>query len=650
MADLHFSPMPRDFLTESVTSLRLSKFGNNDCADKTYSPNDSVNRLLLPADLNAGDKSLLDRKEHKEKNKSFRKYSELTPPSVSSSYENYGSAESKSNSLPGRCNNSSPVPNTTVATEISADDLASQLTLLDACVFKCIEPHELSNCSWNKKNKLITAPNVVSFTRRFNHTSFWTVQEILNAPTPKMRAEFLAHFIRVAKKLYDLNNLHSLFAIISALHSASVYRLNKTWAYLSKKDKAAFDKLAEVFNDKSNWSNLREHMDNIKLPCIPYLGLFLTDLVYIDMAHPASKNGDNHQRVSKMNAVLTKLAMFQACEYPGIIPLPDVQRYLNSVRYIEELQKFLEDDHFKLSMRLEPNSPIPSSSSSKESVENVATGVAALSLSPARGCAGSLRLHTASAATKFVPGHRKCRSLGTKFRSTSLPRNFHKQGGKYGPDTTTPGIFGKSVTVPLEAVHITARHLLDDSVLEEPHLVGAQLLDLDHNSPGSPADAVSEDCRLLQKKSQVLPCDIDSSIEPRCIMQGSLRRKVVLRDGRKPAVSTWQRYWVQLWASSVVYFAPKCFKGCIDPINRSERSDFKREPYKMISILGWIVETLDDKVHSDTFLLADPKKGNVYKFRATSVDSSEQWLRHLRATVRGAMGRRPLPANLMSFE
>lgn len=73
--------------------------------------------------------------------------------------------------MPGRCSINSPVPNSTVAVQISSEDLASQLTLLDYNVFKCIKPEELSSCAWNKKNKLIKAPNVVGFSRRFNYVS-----------------------------------------------------------------------------------------------------------------------------------------------------------------------------------------------------------------------------------------------------------------------------------------------------------------------------------------------------------------------------------------------------------------------------------------------------------------------------------------------
>jgi len=61
-------------------------------------------------------------------------------------------------------------------------------------------------------------------------------------------------------------------AVVMALQSAPIYRLLKTWSGLSKRDRTTFSNLKEFVSSNENWTRLRHHLTNTKLPCIPYLG------------------------------------------------------------------------------------------------------------------------------------------------------------------------------------------------------------------------------------------------------------------------------------------------------------------------------------------------------------------------------------------
>ncbi|XP_076313179.1 ras-specific guanine nucleotide-releasing factor RalGPS2-like isoform X4 [Tachypleus tridentatus] len=417
---------------------------------------------------------------------------------------------------------------------VAPEDFASQITLQDVPVFKDIKLQELSSCGWNRRDKLTVAPNIVTFTRRFNHVTFWTVKEILSGQTPKQRGEILTHFIKIAKKLHELNNLHSEFAIVSALQSAPIFRLNRTWMQVTKKDRMTFEKLAEIFSDSNNFEKLREHMLNLKLPCIPYLGIYLTDLVYIDVAYQELEGVENKHRYKKMNNILKIISELQHSKYDHLPVLPHIQNYLMSVQYIEELQKFVEEDNYKVSLKLEPPDAPSTMSHSREDLRVLerernlqVPGV----MYP--GSSGSMPGH-GQVCSKFVPGHRKARSLGTNiFTSASS-------------------------------------------------------------------------CELTAGSGEISQEILDGQVR----FQGCLKRKTLLKEGKKPA--------------------------------------FKSTSNKMTSIVGWMVVWNENSNQSDTFQLSDPLKGNVYKFRAGTQAKVLEWCHHLQEAMR--QYQQQPPANLMTFE
>ncbi|XP_030629859.1 ras-specific guanine nucleotide-releasing factor RalGPS1 isoform X5 [Chanos chanos] len=466
---------------------------------------------------------------------------------------------------------------------VTPDEFASQITLMDAPVFKAIQPEELASCGWNKKEKHSLAPNVVAFTRRFNQVSFWVVREILTVQTLKIRAEILSHFVKIAKKLLELNNLHSLVSVVSALQSAPIFRLSKTWALISRKDKATLEKLDFLTSKEENYTRMREYIRSLKMaPCVPYLGMYLFDMTYIDSAYPASDSIiETEQRTNQMNNLLRVISDLQvSCNYDHLVTLPHVQKYLMSVRYIEELQKFVEDDNYTLSLKIEPGNSSPRLVSSKEDLGGPSEVSTSVRYNRRPTCPDtSVGVHL---PTPPLARHRKSHSLG----------NTGRMYATLGPNWRVPV----------------------------------------RNSPRGQSYLYS-----LSGSCSNYECSSLGGIT----IEGPLRRKTLMKEGRKPTLSCWTRYWVVLSGSTLIYFGSKALRA-------NERRHYKSTPCKKIALTGWMAALPDDPEHPTIFQLSNPDKGNVYKFQTGSRFSAIIWHKHL---VEACRSRRPqIPANLMSFE
>uniref|UniRef100_A0A8C2DJG3 Ral GEF with PH domain and SH3 binding motif 1 n=1 Tax=Cyprinus carpio TaxID=7962 RepID=A0A8C2DJG3_CYPCA len=535
--------------------------------------------------------------------------------------------------------------------KVTPEEFASQITLMDAPVFKAIQPEELASCGWNKKEKHSLSPNVVAFTRRFNQVSFWAVREILTAQTLKIRAEILGHFIKIAKKLLELNNLHSLVSVVSALQSAPIFRLSKTWALISRKDKATFEKLDFLTSKEENYNRMREYIRSLKMaPCIPYLGIYLFDMTYIDSAYPASDSIiETEQRTNQMNNLLRIISDLQvSCNYDYLVMLPHVQKYLMSVRYIEELQKFVEDDNYTLSLKIEPGNSSPRLVSSKEDLGGPSEESVSVRYNRRPTCPDTSVV--AHLPTPPPARHRKSHSLGNNMMC------------QYGV------VESKSATFPAKE---KARHLLDDSFLESHSPVRNHTHDsvfTNGISLGSRESSFSDElsstvergrmyatlgpnwrvpiCTSPRSRSYIYStpgavssyeCSSLSSIT----IEGPLRRKTLVKEGKKPTLSSWKRYWIVLSGSILIYFGSKALRA-------NERRHYKSRPCKKITLTGWIVVLPENPEHPNIFQLTDPERGNVYKFQTGSRFSAIIWHRHLAEACRST--RPQIPANLMSFE
>ncbi|CAO3639494.1 unnamed protein product [Mucor fragilis] len=171
--------------------------------------------------------------------------------------------------------------------------------------------------------------------QRFNTVCQWVSSEIVRTRNMNERVKLIEKFIRLAKKCKMYSNYATLVQILLGLQSPAVARLEKTWSKVSTKCQKLLSQLTEFTSPMKNWKNIRDSMTEvaeeygnspaevqvempgttanrqkfkkttrIKIPfggCIPFLGIYLSDLVFNSEKPRFLKPNLESQRIYSVN-------------------------------------------------------------------------------------------------------------------------------------------------------------------------------------------------------------------------------------------------------------------------------------------------------------------------------------------------------------
>ncbi|CBQ73217.1 related to Guanyl nucleotide exchange factor Sql2 [Sporisorium reilianum SRZ2] len=217
--------------------------------------------------------------------------------------------------------------------EIDPLELARQLTLLESRLYNKVKPAECLGLKWTKPGNDVHAKGIMESINTHNRISAWVAETILQQEDLKKRAALIKHFISIADRCRALNNFSGMWAIVSALSTAPVHRLRRTWDAVSQKHVLVFESLETLMSASRNWANYRETIHKLNPPCVPFLGRYLGDLTFIeDGNRDRLKENDaliNFGKRQKTAEVIREITIHQSTPY-NLAPVPALEKFIEA--------------------------------------------------------------------------------------------------------------------------------------------------------------------------------------------------------------------------------------------------------------------------------------------------------------------------------
>ncbi|KAI1430814.1 ras GEF [Xylaria sp. CBS 124048] len=220
--------------------------------------------------------------------------------------------------------------------DIDVTEFARQLTIIESKLYAKIKPSECLNKTWQKKvgeGEPEPAPNVKALILHSNQMTNWVAEMILAQMDVKKRVVVIKHFVSVADKCRSLNNFSTLTSIISALGTAPIARLKRTWDQVpARTTTAVLESMRRLMASTKNFGEYREALHAANPPCIPFFGVYLTDLTFIEDGIPSiikKTNMINFAKRAKTAEVIRDIQQYQNSPY-SLQPVPELQDYILS--------------------------------------------------------------------------------------------------------------------------------------------------------------------------------------------------------------------------------------------------------------------------------------------------------------------------------
>jgi son of sevenless-like protein len=254
--------------------------------------------------------------------------------------------------------------------DIDPLEVARQLTIMDFKLYSSIRPVECLNKAWSKEavwnddpqqqhrhqnhqDGHVNTSHIRASIEYCNQVTSWVSDVILSQLEVKKRVTLIKHWVQIAERCRQLNNFNTCMAILSAFDNSAVGRLKRTWEMVGARTNQVLSQIRKLLNANRNFTEYRSIIHSVNPPCIPFLGIYLQDLTFIEDGNSdylkTSKDLINFAKRAKTAEVIREIQQYQSTHYQ-LTTVDEIQAFIQT-----NLQSTRDEEQlYNESLKLEP--------------------------------------------------------------------------------------------------------------------------------------------------------------------------------------------------------------------------------------------------------------------------------------------------------